>query len=146
MSNLYLPVLAIDLIFFCQLQYFNLIEGCLAMIQSYQLQRNFTYNWIVRTRVDGYWSSPLSPELFIPEKYVVPSGSSYGGFNDRFGIADYTTSVVALSRLSMIPELDSAGFRNLNSESAFQAQLSVRNITCVTTQIPFCIMSDRRYR
>ncbi|KAI3762162.1 hypothetical protein L1987_52586 [Smallanthus sonchifolius] len=89
------------------LQYFNLVEGCLTMIQSYQHQHNFTYNWIVRTRVDGYWSAQLSPELFIPKKYVVPSGSSYGGFNDRFGIGDYTTSVAALSRLSMIRELPS---------------------------------------
>ncbi|KAI3807754.1 hypothetical protein L1987_23688 [Smallanthus sonchifolius] len=129
------------------LQYFNLVEGCLTMIQSYQHQHNFTYNWIVRTRVDGYWSSPLSPKLFIPKKYVVPSGSSYGGFNDRFGVGDYTTSVAALSRLSMIPELDTAEFSYLNSESAFQAQLSIRNITCVTSRVvPFCIVSDRRYR
>ncbi|KAM0040041.1 hypothetical protein Hdeb2414_s0012g00389111 [Helianthus debilis subsp. tardiflorus] len=123
------------------------MEGCLTMIQSYQHQHNFTYNWIVRTRVDGYWSSQLPPELFIPKQYVVPSGSSYHGFNDRFGIGDYNTSIAALSRLSVIPELDSAKFRYLNSESAFQAQLSIRNITCVTKRlVPFCVISDRRYR
>ncbi|KAL8233447.1 hypothetical protein R6Q59_019547 [Mikania micrantha] len=129
------------------LQYFNLVEGCLNMIQSYQHQHNFTYNWIVRTRVDGFWSSPIQPELFVPNKYVIPSGSSYGGFNDRFGVGDYVTSVAALSRLSMISELDSAEFRRLNSESAFRAQLSIRNISCVTRRlVPFCIVSDRRYR
>lgn len=128
------------------MQYFNLVEGCLTMIQSYQHQHNFTYDWIVRTRVDGYWSSRLSPELFIPKTYVVPSGSSYGGFNDRFGISDYATSVIALSRLSMIPELDLAKFHKLNSESAFLAQLKIRNITCVTKHVPFCVVSDRKYR
>ncbi|KAK1406658.1 hypothetical protein QVD17_42159 [Tagetes erecta] len=127
------------------LQYFNLVEGCLTMIKSYQQQNNFTYNWIVRTRVDGYWSSPLQPELFIPGHYVVPSGSSYGGLNDRFGIGDFNTSVVALSRLSMLPELDSAGLHELNSESAFQAQLKLRNVSYVTKRVPFCIVSDRTY-
>ncbi|KAI3724569.1 hypothetical protein L2E82_36350 [Cichorium intybus] len=127
------------------LQYFNLVEGCLTMIKSYQQQNNFTYNWIVRTRVDGYWSTRLRPNLFIPGQYVVPSGSSYGGLNDRFGVGDFNTSVTALSRLSMIPELDSAGLTELNSESAFQAQLRLRNISYITKRIPFCVVSDRTY-
>ncbi|KAF5767196.1 hypothetical protein HanRHA438_Chr14g0631491 [Helianthus annuus] len=127
------------------LQYFNLVEGCLTMIKSYQQHNNFTYNWIVRTRVDGYWSNPLRPDLFIPGHYVVPSGSSYNGLNDRFGVGDFNTSVAALSRLSMLPELDSAGFHELNSESAFQAQLKLRNVSYLTKRIPFCIVSDRMY-
>ncbi|XP_076932079.1 uncharacterized protein LOC143597461 [Bidens hawaiensis] len=127
------------------LQYFNLVEGCLTMIKSYQQQNNFTYNWIVRTRVDGYWSNPLQPDLFIPGHYIVPSGSSYGGLNDRFGVGDFKTSEAALSRLSMIPELDSAGFRDLNSESAFQAQLKIRNVHYNMRRIPFCVVSDRTY-
>ncbi|KAL4579046.1 hypothetical protein LXL04_015181 [Taraxacum kok-saghyz] len=127
------------------LQYFNLVEGCLTMIKSYQQQNNFTYNWIVRTRVDGYWSSRLRPTLFIPGHYVVPSGSSYGGLNDRFGVGDFNTSVSALSRLSMIPELDSAGLTELNSESAFHAQLRLRNVSYLTKRIPFCVVSDRTY-
>ncbi|KAI3797039.1 hypothetical protein L1987_39729 [Smallanthus sonchifolius] len=127
------------------LQYFNLVEGCLTMIKSYQQQNNFTYNWIVRTRVDGYWPTRLRPDLFIPGHYVVPSGSSYGGLNDRFGVGDFNTSVAALSRLSMIPELDLAGFHELNSESAFHAQFKLRNVSCITTLVPFCIVSDRTY-
>ncbi|CAH1429614.1 unnamed protein product [Lactuca virosa] len=127
------------------LQYFNLVEGCLTMIKSYQQQNNFTYNWIVRTRVDGYWSTRLRPNLFIPGQYVVPSGSSYGGLNDRFGVGDFNTSVTALSRLSMIPDLDSAGLTELNSESAFQAQLRLRNVSYLTKRMPFCVVSDRTY-
>lgn len=115
------------------------------MIKSHQQQNNFTYDWIIRTRVDGYWSTRLQPNLFIPGQYVVPSGSSYGGLNDRFGIGDYNTTITALSRLSMIPELDNAGLHELNSESAFQAQLKLRNVSYLTKRIPFCIVSDRTY-
>ncbi|KAI3745730.1 hypothetical protein L6452_08136 [Arctium lappa] len=127
------------------LQYFNLVEGCLTMVKSYQQRNNFTYDWIIRTRVDGYWSTRLRPDFFIPGHYVVPSGSSYGGLNDRFGVGDLNTSITALSRLSMIPELDSAEFHELNSESAFLAQLRVRNISFLTKPLPFCVVSDRTY-
>ena len=115
------------------------------MIKSYQAKNKFTYDWIIRTRVDGYWNAPLSPENFVPGKYLVPPGSSYGGLNDRFGIGDLKTSTVALSRLSFIPKLDSAGFANLNSESAFKAQLTTQRVAHVTKRLPFCIVSDRRY-
>ncbi|CAA2963556.1 uncharacterized protein LOC111409340 [Olea europaea var. sylvestris] len=127
------------------LQYFNLVEGCLTMIQSYQEKNNFTYDWIIRTRVDGYWSKPLAPDNFIPGHYLVPPGSSYGGLNDRFGVGDVNSSIVALSRLSMVPELDSAGYNQLNSETAFKAQLTTRKVPYVTKPLPFCIVTDRRY-
>ncbi|KAF3521244.1 hypothetical protein DY000_02064053 [Brassica cretica] len=127
------------------LQYFNLVEGCITMIKAYQNKNNFTYDWIVRTRVDGYWSDTFDPDYFIPGQYLVPPGSSYGGLNDRFGVGDLNTSTVALSRLSLIPDLDSAGLTSLNSESAFKAQLSTHRVPYVTKPLPFCIMTDRTY-
>ncbi|GMP44518.1 hypothetical protein CsSME_00013421 [Camellia sinensis var. sinensis] len=127
------------------LQYFNLVEGCLKMIKAYQDQNNITYDWIVRTRVDSYWSGPLTPDNFVPGQYLVPPGSSYGGLNDRLGIGDFNTSTVALSRLSLIPQLNSAGFRQLNSETAFRAQLTTQRVPYITKRVPFCIVTDRRY-
>lgn len=115
------------------------------MIQAHQKQNNFAYDWIVRTRVDGYWSAPLDPENFVPGQYLVPPGSSYGGLNDRLGIGDLNTSTVALSRLSLIPKLELAGFTQLNSETSFKAQLTTQGVPYLTKRLPFCIVTDRKY-
>lgn len=127
------------------LQYFNLVEGCLTMIKAYQEEKNFKYDWIVRTRVDGYWNAPLDPRNFVPGKYLVPPGSTFGGLNDRLGIGDFNTSTVALSRLALIPKLDSAGYHQLNSETSFKFQLSTLGVPYIAKRLPFCIVSDRKY-
>ncbi|XP_026460715.1 uncharacterized protein LOC113361830 [Papaver somniferum] len=128
------------------LQYFSLVEGCLTLINDFQIQNNFTYDWIVRTRVDGYWNAPLSPDNFLPnDHYLVPSGLSYRGCNDRLGIGNLYTSKIALSRLSLIPQLDAAGFRQVNSEISFKAQLTTEGVKFSENRLPFCVVSARRF-
>lgn len=128
------------------LQYFHLVEGCFDMIKQYQLQHKLTYEWIIRTRLDGYWKNFLpSLETMNHTAYTVPIGSQFGGLNDRLGIGNWETSEVALSRLSLVPVLHAHGARALNSETAFKWQLKIRKVVHKQKGFPFCILSHRRY-
>lgn len=128
------------------LQYFNLVEGCLTMIKFYQIRYKVKYDWIVRTRVDGYWNGPLPPpQSYLNEKYIVPIGSQYHGLNDRLGIGNMETSEAALSRMSLIPLLHSSGYRMQNSETAFKHQLDVKGVKYEVMTFPFCIVTKRKF-
>ncbi|CAM6098390.1 unnamed protein product [Calypogeia fissa] len=128
------------------LQYFNLVEGCWSLIEAYEAHHNFTYDWVIRSRVDGYWNGPMPPiEAFNASKYYVPYGSSFHGLNDRLGIGTRDTSRVALQRLSLLPEIYDHGFRTLNSEMCFKAQFTTKHVEVDRNRFPFCVLSTRKY-
>lgn len=116
------------------------------MIHDHETKHNISYDWIVRTRVDGYWNGPLPQmQTLNSSVYYIPEGSHYGGLNDRLGIGSPATSKVALSRLSLLPFLHQHGGRNLNSETAFKAQLEFSKVPYSMSKVPFCILTYRSY-
>lgn len=127
------------------LQYFNLVEGCYGLVKQYEVRHQFKYDWIIRTRVDGYWRGPI-PNIadLDPTHYYVASGSDFNGLNDRFGMGNAHTSRAANARLSLLPVMHQRGMRGLNSERAYMAQLQISGVPYKRIQVPFCIMTLRR--
>ncbi|CAI5488122.1 unnamed protein product [Closterium sp. Naga37s-1] len=128
------------------LQYLRLVEGCVPLIQAYETRHAMRFDWVVRSRVDTFWAKP-PPVLrdFEVDKYTIPWGTDCMGLNDRFGAGTWETSAPALHRLSMLHDLGRRGYRNLNSESGFKAQLEVANVSLGRADLPFCVMSRRVY-
>eukprot|EP00271_Cylindrocystis_brebissonii_P012808 TRINITY_DN32310_c0_g1_i1.p1 TRINITY_DN32310_c0_g1~~TRINITY_DN32310_c0_g1_i1.p1 ORF type:complete len:911 (+),score=98.52 TRINITY_DN32310_c0_g1_i1:401-3133(+) len=130
------------------LHYFMLVEGCVEIIaqQEAKYPQNGRYEWILRTRVDTYWTGP-PPSLHSidPRTYAVPVGSRWAGLNDRFGLGTRDLSEIALKRFSMLSELQAANYTGFNSEKAFAAQLNIRRVPSVSLSLPFCVLSRRRY-
>ncbi|CAI5522773.1 unnamed protein product [Closterium sp. Naga37s-1] len=77
--------------------------------------------------------------------YTIPYGWDWWGLNDRFGMGGRQASEAALKRLSALQLLARRKMRNLNSEGAFKAQLSLAGITVQRASLPFCVLSQRTY-
>ncbi|XP_024538142.1 uncharacterized protein LOC9656132 [Selaginella moellendorffii] len=128
------------------LQYFNLVEGCWDLITKHERRHGFQYDWIIRTRLDGYWSAPMPPiSTFDGAHYTIPYGSQFGGLNDRLGIGTRNSSRIALHRLQCLDRLHANGFQRLNSERAFKAQLQITHTSVQLKKFPFCVVSAKKY-
>ncbi|GJP44034.1 hypothetical protein CLOM_g3426 [Closterium sp. NIES-68] len=156
------------------LQYFRLVEGCIALIRGYERRHVMAFDWVLRTRVDTFWHGALPPLSAFPlHAYTIPFGSDCFGLNDRFGLGTWQTALPALSRLAMLPAIavrgavarfsmaglgglgDNPGNTHavpvevptgLNSEQAFKAQLAVAGVPVARADLSFCVVSRRVYR
>lgn len=129
------------------LQYFKLVEGCWGLIEDYEARHNFKYDWVIRSRVDGFWNGPMPPiEAFNSSRYYVPYGSDFGGLNDRLGVGTRATSEVALRRMSLLPQIHQQGYRDINSEASFKAQFNTSHVEVELNRFPFCVLSVRTYK
>ncbi|XP_006828673.2 uncharacterized protein LOC18424018, partial [Amborella trichopoda] len=127
------------------LGYFSLLEGCLAMIRDHQRNHTISYQWVVRARLDSFWSGPLPPTAFVPDTYIAPLGLQFSGLNDRFSVSSFQVFEVAMSRLSAASALHAKGLRKLNSEKTLAKVLEEAKVEWDIQALPFCIVSERRY-
>ncbi|CAI7770881.1 unnamed protein product [Closterium sp. NIES-53] len=128
-----------------QLHQFLKVEQCAAAITSFEHDHRFKYTWVLWTRLDTYWTAPPPPlDLLDPMAYVVPRGSTWGGLNDRFGMARRDIALGALKRLSSLHQLAQANLSHLNGEKALQHQLWLQGIAATPSPLPFCVLSFRR--
>ena len=60
------------------LKYLGLVEGCSEIIDAYEQQKGFKYDWILRTRPDGVWHGRPTPLWRLSQKkfYIPPGGSN----------------------------------------------------------------------
>lgn len=125
-----------------------MVEGCLDLIETHAKLKNVSYDWVFRTRVDTFWNGPPPPLSDLEhDRYTVPHGSDYFGYNDRAGVGSLASSFVALKRLTCLPELHRRkGRKGFNSESAFKAQMDGASIPVVRRNFNFCVLTQRIYK
>lgn len=128
------------------MQYFEMVEGCLDLIEAHAKLRNVSYDWVFRTRVDSFWNGPPPPLSDLEhDRYTVPHGSDWFGFNDRAGVGSMASSFVALRRLTCLPDLHRRKGHGFNSERAFKAQMDGGSIHVVRQNFNFCVLTQRIY-
>ncbi|CAI5536074.1 unnamed protein product [Closterium sp. Naga37s-1] len=108
------------------MQQFKAVELCVTAITRYEKTHAIRYDWILRTRVDGYWMGPPPPLAVLdPISYTIPGGSDWGGLNDRLGMGGRKASWKALRRLSVLrPLVERGGYSELNAERVYLAQMA----------------------
>lgn len=64
--------------------------------------------------------------------------------NDRLSVGPRDASWLGLKRLSVLRQLAESGFKSLNAERAYQAQLQVLNVSLARRSFPFCVLSQKK--
>lgn len=128
------------------MQQFKGVEMCISMISAFEKKHSFQYKWVLRTRVDGYWTGPPPPLAdFDRTGYTIPAGSDWGGLNDRLGVGRRGVSWLGLRRLSVLRQLAAdGGYSQLNAEKTFRAQMEFLNVKVTRASFPFCILSHKK--
>ncbi|CAI5527780.1 unnamed protein product [Closterium sp. Naga37s-1] len=128
------------------MQQFKAVELCVTAITRYERAHAIRYDWILRTRVDGYWMGPPPPLAVLdPIAYTIPGGSDWGGLNDRLGMGGRKASWKALRRLSVLrPLVERGGYSELNAERVYLAQMAFLQVQVARYDFPFCILSRKK--
>ncbi|CAI5491795.1 unnamed protein product [Closterium sp. Naga37s-1] len=128
------------------MQQFKAVELCVTAITRYEKTHAIRYDWILRTRVDGYWMGPPPPLAVLdPISYTIPGGSDWGGLNDRLGMGGRKASWKALRRLSVLrPLVERGGYSELNAERVYLAQMAFLQVQVARYDFPFCILSRKK--
>ncbi|GJP75830.1 hypothetical protein CLOP_g6229 [Closterium sp. NIES-67] len=128
------------------MQQFKAVELCVTAITRYERAHAIRYDWILRTRVDGYWMGPPPPLAVLdPIAYTIPGGSDWGGLNDRLGMGGRKASWKALRRLSVLrPLVEQGGYSELNAERVYLAQMAFLQVQVARYDFPFCILSRKK--
>lgn len=102
------------------------------MVERHEARRGFNYTWLVRARVDSFFSARAPRlRLFDPAAFTVPFGSNNGGVNDRFGVGGRESSSAAFRRLSA---LQSMGHINHTWYAATSLRKRRKDLRCYQSQ------------
>jgi len=125
------------------------IYTCLEQLQKYQLDHNFTYDIVCRTRPDLIYSSPLNivelTDILNQDVIYIPSwrGKYYEicrEMVDYFGIGNYKVMSHYMSTFLNIPLYLSSNLYIHTAEGYLLAQL--KDYTIKRTIMQFCIQRD----
>ncbi|CAI5505886.1 unnamed protein product [Closterium sp. Naga37s-1] len=155
------------------LQYFRLVETCIPLIRGYEWRHGVTFDWIVRTRVDTFWSAPLPPlsplsSSSAPSSPPPPPPHSTGGLSSllppalrrwpfetvqkrpesgsgRLSGGGVGDGAAAVYAVAPAGESAGGGGTDLNSKKGLRAQLQVAGVRVGRVDVPFCVLSRRPY-
>ena len=144
------------------------LEQAQDSVQTFEAQRGFAFDLVVRVRIDAFWSGPVPRSLIKvamrPEPvYVAPRAKAFGGLNDRLGLSGSAVAKLVHRRISAMkshPEVASDGSARagrqsslsesrgiMNSEQLLNWTLGLHGIkSMLVPRMPFCLLARRKCR